>query len=368
MCNMPANSPAKPYVSAQARVQWATFAFIAGIAIDIALLACLYSQNNLIARAIGGQRITLAEALDNDNRLQTVAILQTLLMLVTALFFLAWLDRAWDNAAALGARDHKYRKAWGFFGFVVPIMNFFRPYQFVTEIWKASDPAVASSTRSIRDSASTAPVLVMWWGSWLLMNLVGRLATGSLPADPTLQQLQSQTYGMMLFVGCRIGAALCAILVIRAVNTRQAEKSRQPFASEQALSQPSTPLADAGLPVPDPADDYFQRGADAYDADNYDQAMADLDQAIGLNPAYVDAYLYRGLACYAQKRYSEAVADLETVVRLNPQNAEAYYWQGMVYSDMDEKAKAIEALENALRLDLEPELRPAADKLLAQIR
>lgn len=369
---MLANSLTKPFVSAHSRAQWTTFIFIAGVVIDLVFVASLYSQIALIARVIAGQRITMAEALGNDNRLQTLAILQTLVMLVTVLFFLAWLDRAWENLAALGARDLKYRKAWGFLGFVIPIINLFRPYQFVAEVWKASDPAVDISTRDARDSTSTTSVLGMWWGLWLITNLVGRLMASGAPSDPTLGQLQSQTHSVILFEVCRVAAAVCAILVIRAIDTRQEEKSRRLFAGELVLSQspirPSTLPSGAALPALNSAEEYFRRGVVSYDTDDYDHAIADFDQTIRLNPDYIDAYLYRGLAHYAQDRHSQAISDLDIVVRLDPQNAEAHYWRGVIYSETDEKAKAIYALENAVRLDLEPELRHEADKLLDQIR
>ena len=56
---------------------------------------------------------------------------------------------------------------------------------------------------------------------------------------------------------------------------------------------------------------------------DYDQAIADYNQAIRLNPNYGMAYYNRGSA-YADKRdYDRAIADFEVALRINPNDANA---------------------------------------------
>jgi tetratricopeptide (TPR) repeat protein len=116
------------------------------------------------------------------------------------------------------------------------------------------------------------------------------------------------------------------------------------------------------------AEECFQRGVAAYDADQYDQALAEFNLAVRLKRGYAEAYLYRGLTESALNRNSQAIADLDTVSQIDPQNAEAYYWRGVIYAETNEQTKAREALDKAVQLGLEPTLRQEADKLIDQIR
>ena len=46
--------------------------------------------------------------------------------------------------------------------------------------------------------------------------------------------------------------------------------------------------------------------------------MADLTEAIRLDPRRVDAFYARGIAWYHQKKYDKAIADWDHALELNP--------------------------------------------------
>jgi tetratricopeptide (TPR) repeat protein len=60
----------------------------------------------------------------------------------------------------------------------------------------------------------------------------------------------------------------------------------------------------------------------------FDRALADLDQAIRLNPKYEDAFVNRGGVYYRKGNYANAVADYAEAVELAPNDTEALYWRG----------------------------------------
>ncbi len=81
------------------------------------------------------------------------------LLVTTAAVFCVWLYRANRDARALGAREMRFSPrasvAWWF----VPIAHLFKPYQVMTELWRASDP-------ERRRDWATAPktsALPAWW-------------------------------------------------------------------------------------------------------------------------------------------------------------------------------------------------------------
>ena len=60
--------------------------------------------------------------------------------------------------------------------------------------------------------------------------------------------------------------------------------------------------------------------------DKVDDAVADYDEAIRLQPDSAAAYYNRGLAKDALKRYDDAIADYDEAIRLQPDATPAAYY------------------------------------------
>ena len=78
--------------------------------------------------------------------------------------------------------------------------------------------------------------------------------------------------------------------------------------------------------------------------------MADLTQAIRLNPNYADAYYNRGNVYRNQEKWDLAVADLTQAIRLNPNDADAYKNRGFVYYRLGDINKARQDFQRAAQL------------------
>ncbi len=91
------------------------------------------------------------------------------LYIATAVVFCMWVHRANRNARALGAVGMNFTPGWAVGWFFIPIMNLWKPFQAMREIWHASDnPNVVPEER--------APTLVsIWWTLWLLTNFLGQM-------------------------------------------------------------------------------------------------------------------------------------------------------------------------------------------------
>jgi len=88
-----------------------------------------------------------------------------------------------------------------------------------------------------------------------------------------------------------------------------------------------------------------------FDKEDYDQAIAELTEAIRLNPQYARAYSNRGASYFRKKDYDQAITDLTEAIRLDPRFASAYYNRGVVYYWKDDYDKAIADLEATLEID-----------------
>jgi tetratricopeptide (TPR) repeat protein len=79
------------------------------------------------------------------------------------------------------------------------------------------------------------------------------------------------------------------------------------------------------------AEDYYNRG-DAYRSKGqYDQAIADYNNALEMNPRYAEAYNNRGMVNMAKGQYDEAIADFNKALQINPMLALAYGNRGRAY-------------------------------------
>ncbi|HXV62450.1 MAG TPA: DUF4328 domain-containing protein, partial [Vicinamibacteria bacterium] len=170
----------------------------------------------------------------SDPRDPSSALLGLVVFLSSALYLLAyvgggflflfWLARANQNARALGSKNMEFTPGWMVGWFFVPVLNLFKPYEAVDELYLASDPTSGEDDWG----ASDPPRFILaWWVSWLFFGIGGSLA----------HFLGGQTAWALVpnFAG-PVAAAL-AIGVVLSIDRRQNEKRKR---SASGPSNPST--------------------------------------------------------------------------------------------------------------------------------
>ncbi len=79
--------------------------------------------------------------------------------------------------------------------------------------------------------------------------------------------------------------------------------------------------------------------------------MAELEQALKLDPGSKEAKLLLGMAYAAQGEDKQAVSVLEGLLKNNPRPPpEAYYQLGKIYQKQNKTSQALEAYRRALEL------------------
>lgn len=104
----------------------------------------------------------------------------------------------------------------------------------------------------------------------------------------------------------------------------------------------------------DPYDErtYRYRGLVYYDFDNSDDALANLNRSIELDPNYVEAHTDRGrVHLYLTEDYEKAVADFLQALELSPDDIFALANLGLTYIRQSQYGLAVDVLEKAVLVD-----------------
>jgi hypothetical protein len=155
-------------------------------------------------------------------------------VIATAGITFVWCHRATANAEVLGARDLGFTPASAVWWWFVPFANLVKVPQLMSALSKASRPEVAPGTDWRRAAASR--LVPAWWGTWLLVRVLSRLASG---AD-SLDSFWISDGGLALLVAADLLSVVLAIAVFRGITADQRHRA--------------TRLARAGLQPPDLAD------------------------------------------------------------------------------------------------------------------
>lgn len=86
-------------------------------------------------------------------------------------------------------------------------------------------------------------------------------------------------------------------------------------------------------------------------ANDYEQALADMDEAIKLQPQYVGFFINRAFLRYNLDDYFGAMADYDYALQLDPVNQVALFNRGLLLSEVSDNDKAIVDFNRVLQLD-----------------
>jgi RNA polymerase sigma factor (sigma-70 family) len=97
--------------------------------------------------------------------------------------------------------------------------------------------------------------------------------------------------------------------------------------------------------------DYRRRGRAWPKRQKFDEAIADYDEVIRLDPGSVNASRDRGFCRHRQGDFDEAISDFTQAIHLDPNSAEVFSWRAQVWSDSEVFDKAIADYDKAIQLE-----------------
>jgi tetratricopeptide (TPR) repeat protein/S1-C subfamily serine protease len=96
---------------------------------------------------------------------------------------------------------------------------------------------------------------------------------------------------------------------------------------------------------------YYDRSLIYGYQNRWTRALANLNQAVALNPEYTKAYLNRGIVHRKLQKFNLAFDDFNKAIQLDPKNAEAYLNRGALYGKQKEWIFALDDYNQGINLD-----------------
>jgi hypothetical protein len=216
----PGLPPTSPYRPLAGRGRLVVGLLAAGILVDLVAVGSDALELAPLERIASGELVTDAEADANDLRQAVIGIVQGVVFVLTAAFFIAWFHRAYSNLPALGATSLRFGRGWAVGAWFVPILSLWRPKQIANDIWRASNPVLP------RDAADAwhdpvPPLFAFWWGAFVIgQSLYSGATRLSFRADD-LDELR--TASSLLTAADVVGVigGVLALLVVRRMTARQ---------------------------------------------------------------------------------------------------------------------------------------------------
>jgi hypothetical protein len=213
------------FVSTRTTFRWLSFLIIASAAVAWTAVGFDIAEIRMFGRLSMGL-VTANDRAAHQFIGEIMLFSQGTMLLLTAVAFMTWLYRSRVNLRAFGTRHLRYSRNWAVFGFLIPILNLFRPYQVTREVWQASDPR---TTDPFDWSEIETPALIRaWWGTFIAFSMLKLLAAwmmSSAAYDPMRLQF-AQVVDLTADLMAAISVTLVYFVVDRITEAQEMKWAR----------------------------------------------------------------------------------------------------------------------------------------------
>lgn len=211
-----------PFIRTRLTAQVLGYLFLFTAAVSWIAVGYDVAEVRLVSAAKATGRIEPAEYLAHAITGRCVSALQLFCILATGLLFMIWLHRVRVNVRAMGVRRLEYRREWTVIGFLIPVLNALRPYQVVSEIWRASDPRTGDP---MTWKTMHVPSFVSWWWCAFVAYIVLEILTSiMLDTSPGVRRVGiARSIGTIADICAAVSASLAYFVVVE-ISAAQDQK------------------------------------------------------------------------------------------------------------------------------------------------
>ncbi len=177
-------------------------------------------QYNLLQIVTNGGTITSEEAEINDLREQIIGVIYLVAYIISGITFIMWFRRAYFN---LHQRLNylTFSEGWAAGSWFVPILNFFRPFQIMKELYVETKKYLNKKNDTLQLDLSTK-FLSLWWILWIIYGILGQIIFRLSGNAYTINELTTLT--ILNIIGGLVGVGLSNVTLIVINDYSKVEK------------------------------------------------------------------------------------------------------------------------------------------------
>ncbi|MCT4639310.1 MAG: DUF4328 domain-containing protein [Bacteroidales bacterium] len=167
---------------------------------------------DLYKRVVEQGVYTMEEIENSDFRNLTYFVVYVIVYIFSAIAFIMWFRRAYYNLKNLGVRT-SCDEGWAAGAWFVPIMNLFRPYQIMRELYQVSDMYIKSKDENHKPNKLI--FVGWWWALWIFTGVFYRILNEVIDNTEYTEHLIVITNMEIVINLIMIPLAICTIRVIK---------------------------------------------------------------------------------------------------------------------------------------------------------
>lgn len=141
-----------------------------------------------------------------------IALVYVAVFLAVVICFCRWKHRTYSNLPALDSPAPRYSPNWAVGSYFVPILNLFRPFRAMKDIWNGT---------LRRDLETSVPTINYWWIAWMASAVIENASARLELRAETVAQVQAARGISVVSDMADVIAAILLIKVVSAITTAQ---------------------------------------------------------------------------------------------------------------------------------------------------
>ena len=204
--------------SFRAKVIYVVFAIMA--AVLLAGMVSSFFEIKLLEQMRAQGTIDESVASANDIRQLIMALLFLAAQLATAIVFLNWFRRSYENLLRLEVKTLTEPKSMILWNWFIPVLNWFKPFLMMKELWREmiifSGPT--EGTKQVNN-----PFLVPWWTLFIFTGFIGGVVLNISGRAESLDGLIIDSWLCVFFDAFQVIEAVVVILMIKKFAVLESE-------------------------------------------------------------------------------------------------------------------------------------------------
>lgn len=178
-------------------------------------------QHSLVERILDGEFVTTEEIQWNAIRTLVVAVVVLVVRVLSIVFFIMWFRRAYFNLSQK-TKLTSYSDGWAAGSWFVPILNLFRPYQIMSELYTIT-PDVYRKHGIKPETELIKGNIALWWTIWIITNVLSSISNRMAMFNQSAASIK---------VGFFFTIAICVLFIPLAIITVKVIKDYTIYAEQ----------------------------------------------------------------------------------------------------------------------------------------